>query len=125
MELILGHDSRQACPEQRRGRLPSMKSKFEARNPKFETNSNDQRRKFFETSTPRCLGHCTFSVGARKGLPHMCVSSLVMACGVNVEQPPNHLLVLSAVLSRLLEEVDAGFAQSDGYLTLSWLNASS
>ena len=62
------------------------------------------------------LGHCSFSVGARKGLPQMCVSSLVMACGVNVEQPPNHLLVLSAVLSRLLlEEVDAGFAQSDGY----------
>ena len=42
---------------------------------------------------------------------------LAVACSVNVEQPANHLLVLGAVLFRfLLEEVHAGFAQSDGYL---------
>jgi hypothetical protein len=36
---------------------------------------------------------------------------LAVACGVDVEWPTNHLLVLGAVLFRfLLEEVHAGFA---------------
>jgi hypothetical protein len=41
---------------------------------------------------------------------------LAVACSVNVEQPANHFLVLGAVLSRfLLEEVHAGFAQSNSH----------
>jgi hypothetical protein len=41
---------------------------------------------------------------------------LAVAGNINVEQLANHLLVLGAVLSRFfLEEVYAGFAQSDGY----------
>ena len=51
---------------------------------------------------------------------------LAVTCSVNVEQPANHLLLLGAVLSRFfLEEVDAGFAQSDVYFDASWLNGSS
>lgn len=39
-----------------------------------------------------------------------------MARGVNVKQPADHLLVLGAMFfCFLLEEIHAGFAQSDGH----------